>query len=277
MNLGVFILSVADCLMFSIYRDFYDVIQYYKEGSYYIDQSWRIPVVFTRVNPIWWSLMLLTAVINILILIKINKGKINLVSITLGVAVGTLFSFAISFILRHIGSMFILVYWRGLFSYDALDMTTVKYILMTAAYIYVYNIVACIICRRRGVTINRMNLVIHNAGNEKIEKLDIYLGGNEFLFDTIGGIAPDESIRKSIVLDDKSFFDKLSAPYNIYLKYGENRSQIGSLLGNYNELLCVSVEKRNNEINIYSQSLKSRISKKAKNEIRRKNSYRWIN
>lgn len=60
MNWLVFTLCAMDCILFALYRGLHFVMEFNDDYS----------------NPVWWILMIFTAVINVIILNKITKKKV---------------------------------------------------------------------------------------------------------------------------------------------------------------------------------------------------------
>lgn len=133
LNWYVIVLSAIDCVMFAIYRGLYRIIEF--GGDY--------------TNPIWWILMLFTAVINVTLLYKIQNSKRHFTCVNLGIFIGVAICFILSMIYDKLDIVGVSIYWSGVFMYDGLYRDTILYIIQTCIYIYLYNIAYIIINKLR--------------------------------------------------------------------------------------------------------------------------------
>ena len=119
--------------MFALYRGLYNVMELSRDYS----------------NPIWWTLMLFTAAINITLLYKIQNSKSHFTCVNLGMIIGIAVCFIISILHDKLNIICVNIFWNGLFMYDELHRDTVLYIIQTCIYIYLYNILYIIINKFR--------------------------------------------------------------------------------------------------------------------------------
>lgn len=258
MNWPVFTLCAMDCILFAFYRGSHFVMEFNDDYS----------------NPVWWILMIFTAVINVIILNKITKKKKYFISVTSGIVAGTVICFIISMVYKT-AHIFINVYWQGLGMYDGLSMDTIAYIAQTALYIYIYNIIHLIIYHYRKDPIKKLDIVIHNSGHEDVKQLEICLGSNYYVFDVIDIICPDEYIKKSIVLDDHALFEKLVYPYDIYLKYNSTEFRAANIFNNNMKLLYLNIVKQDNRFTVTAEPANSKAYKKAARKVNKRNLHKW--
>lgn len=259
MNWIVFTLCAMDCILFALYRGLHFVMEFNDDYS----------------NPVWWILMIFTAVINVIILNKITKKKKYFISITSGIVAGTVICFIISMVYKKAAPFFISIYWQGLGMYDGLSMDTIAYIAQTALYIYIYNIIHLIVYHYRKDPIKRLDIVIHNSGHEDVKQLEICLGSNYYVFDVIDIICPDEYIKKSIVLDDHALFEKLVYPYDIYLKYNSTEFRAANIFNNNMKLLYLNIVKQDNKFTVTAEPANSKAYKKAARKVNKRNLHKW--
>ena len=132
LNWLVVLLSAIDFVLFAIYRGLYTIIKL--SGDY--------------TNPIWWTLMLFTAALNVILLYKIQNSKRHFTCVNLGLVIGLAVCVIISLIRNQI-PIIVSIYWGGLFKYDEFYRGTFYYIIQTCIYVYLYNIVYIIINKLR--------------------------------------------------------------------------------------------------------------------------------
>lgn len=133
LNWLVVLLSAIDFVLFAIYRGLYTIIKL--SGDY--------------TNPIWWTLMLFTAALNVILLYKIQNSKRHFTCVNLGLVIGLVACFIISILHDKLNIICVNMFWNGLFMYDELHRDTVLYIIQTCVYIYLYNILYIIINKLR--------------------------------------------------------------------------------------------------------------------------------